>query len=158
MHYIILFDFNLYNLESFSFFMKQARREDIHTLESKFSILSQRTFLIYDIFHKLLLNEEILVFCDCYFTNSHNKLSRISNLCLIYWVSLWGADFFFFTCSFSLTYFFSVLENNYNYFFHCIFVDDEKLYQYELYQRAKNQYDDKEILHGLRLINNGTSI
>ena len=56
--------------------------------------------------------------------------------------------FFFFTCSFSLTYFFSVLENNYNYFFHCIFVDDEKLYQYELYQRAKNQYDDKEILHG----------
>ena len=64
----------------------------------------------------------------------------------------------FFTCSFSLAYFFSVLESNYNYFFHCIFVDDEKLYQYELYQRAKNQYDDKEILHGLRLINNGTSI
>ena len=94
MHYIILYDFNLNNLESFFFFMKQARREDIHTLESKFSISSQRTFLIYDIFHKLLLKEEILVFCNCYFTNSHNRLSRISNLCLMYWVSLWGADFF----------------------------------------------------------------
>ena len=40
--------------------MKQARREDIHTLESKFFMSSQSTFLNY-IFHKLLSNKEILV-------------------------------------------------------------------------------------------------
>ena len=60
--------------------------------------------MIYNIFHKLLLNEEILVFCDCYFTNSHNNLSRISNLCLMYWVSLWGADFFLLAVFLLLTF------------------------------------------------------
>ena len=38
-------------------------------------------------------------------------------------------------------------------FFHCLFVDGEKLCQ-----KPKNQYDDREIQHGLQLINNGTSI
>ena len=44
--------------------MKQARREDIHTLESKFLYHYKAVFLNYNIFHKLLLNKhkEILKF------------------------------------------------------------------------------------------------
>ena len=42
--------------------MKQVRREDIHTLESKFLIIAKHFFLItIFIFHKLLSNKEILV-------------------------------------------------------------------------------------------------
>ena len=49
--------------------MKQARREDIHTLESKFFISSQNTFLNYNIFHNLLSDKEILVVPGFYFIN-----------------------------------------------------------------------------------------
>ena len=39
-------------------------------------------------------------------------------------------------------------------FFHYLFIDGEKLYQ----KTYNIQYDDKEIQHGLQLINNGASI
>ena len=41
--------------------MKQERREDIHTLESKFLYHREALFLNYNIFHELLSNKQILV-------------------------------------------------------------------------------------------------
>ena len=56
----ILLIFITWKLFAF-FFMKETRRKDIYTLESKFFISSQSTFLNYNSFHKLLSNKKNLV-------------------------------------------------------------------------------------------------
>ena len=89
------YSFNFHNLGSSFFFIKEARRKDIPTPESKFFISSQSTFFEFP---------------------GHNGSPRISNSWLIYWDSLWGEDMFLFAF-FLLLIFISVLENNYNYFF-----------------------------------------
>ena len=50
MYYIILYYFNLHNLGRTFFFMKQARRENIHLPESNFFVSSQKHFFWIKIF------------------------------------------------------------------------------------------------------------
>ena len=158
--------------------MKQERKEDIHTLQSKFFILLQSTFLNYNIFYKLPSNKEILVvlwlllykLCKinngtwlelsllknfqieaCKVFRGHNVSPRISNFWLMYHESSWGEVILL--VAVILLLIFSVFWRTIIItFFHCLFVDGEKLCQ-----KPKIQYDDKEIQHGLQLINNGAS-
>ena len=151
MYYIMLYSFNLHNLGSSFFFMKQARKEDIHTFESKFFISSQRTFLNYNIFHKLFHQiKKFQLFCDCYFVNFAKIPMKLdwNYVCLKNFNSklvrnFWGtmshlelATFgscFEINCEVKICFYlliFSVFWRTIlTIFLHCLFVDDEKLCQ-----------------------------